>query len=226
MQTGFLVESGFAIFLAKYHKIRINTVRGVFNLKLFELLSENELEDDFEFVNAGENQMAFALMSDDDADDALARILWAKSQLDKNNEIIARKKKQLQLQLEDYEKRLNGKLETYQKYYSELLNDYLVKKLDNKKGTVKLLHGNARLKEPSVSTEFDDEKVLIQYLKDNNLYDKCISVKESVRKTDLKKLFQKDNSGSYFVDDSGNVVPGVHLNKEEGLQLAITPAKM
>lgn len=200
--------------------------RGGFFVKLFELLPEEDIEDDVNFVSGEKEQFGFNLETDDDADDAMARILWAKSEINKNNALIDKKKKELQKQLDDYEKRLNCKLENYGSYYSELLRTYMLKKFDNKKGTLKLFHGNVRLKEPSATTEFDDEKALLDYIKSNNLQSKCVTVKESVRKTDLKKLFDKDKSGLYFVDANGDIVPGVHINKDEELKISITPAKV
>ena len=96
--------------------------------------------------------------------------------------------------------------------------------MEGRKGSLKLFHGTASLKEDAGRTEVDDEEALIRWLK-NNGHEDCVSTKESVAKTNLKKTFKKDKSGHYFVDDHGDVIQGVHVDKEEGLLLKIAPPR-
>ena len=192
-------------------------------MHLVELMSDEELKQDVEDTN--EIEPVFVLNTEDDADECLSKILWAKKKLEENNKLIEKKKKQLDELLKNYEKSLNSKLENYRSIHEDLLREWMINRFGNTKKSAKLLHGTVRMKEDTGRTAVDDEGQLIGFIKANNLQDKCVTIKESVRKSDFKKLFEKDQSGHYFVDKAGNIIPGVHIDKSDDLQLSICPTK-
>lgn len=193
-------------------------------MELLELIDTDKMYEDIK-ENPSAAEKYERVHTDEEADDVLARVIWAQKKICENDELVKKKKEQLQKLLKDYEARLNGGLKTYLENQQVTLRNYLDEKLNGKKGTVKLLHGNIRLKEDNGKTMFDDENLVIQYLQNRNMEDACVSIKKTIRKTDFKKLFKKDPSGHYFVDEDGQVIHGVHIEKEDGLQLGITPAK-
>lgn len=181
-------------------------------LKNLDLMED---EDFLEEVN--DDSFIPMLKSDDEADDALAKIIWAKKKVEENNQKIKKKKEELEKMLGDYEKRLNKNLKSYIDYQSALLRGYLKDNKGNK--TLKLFHGNVRVRKPSESLTIDDENMLVNWLKEAG-YKDCIKVKEAISKTNLKKAFKKDPSGEYLIDDSGNVIHGVHFERgEETIQI-------
>lgn len=192
-------------------------------MHLIELMSDEELKQDVN--NTNEVASIFVLNSEDDADECLSKILWADKKLEENSRLIEKKKKQLDELLKDYENSLNSKLENYRSIQEDLLREWMISKFGNTKKSAKLLHGTVRMKEDAGRTAVDDEGQLIGFIKANDLQDKCVTVKETVRKSDFKKLFEKDPSGHYFVDKNGNIIPGVHIDKSDDLQLSIRPAK-
>lgn len=192
-------------------------------MHLIELMSDEELKQDVN--NTNEVAPIFVLNSEDDADECLSKILWADKKLEENSKLIEKKKKQLDELLKDYENSLNSKLENYRSIQEDLLREWMISKFGNTKKSAKLLHGTVRMKEDAGRTAVDDEGQLIGFIKANDLQDKCVTVKETVRKSDFKKLFEKDPSGHYFVDKNGNIIPGVHIDKSDDLQLSIRPAK-
>lgn len=192
-------------------------------MHLIELMSDEELKQDVNNIN--EVAPIFVLNSEDDADECLSKILWTDKKLEENSKLIEKKKKQLDELLKDYENSLNSKLENYRSIQEDLLREWMISKFGNTKKSAKLLHGTVRMKEDAGRTAVDDEGQLIGFIKANDLQDKCVTVKETVRKSDFKKLFEKDPSGHYFVDKNGNIIPGVHIDKSDDLQLSIRPAK-
>lgn len=192
-------------------------------MNLLEFMDEAELND---MMRADESAAPIenAINDDEEADEVLSKILWAKDKIEANKKLIEKKKEDIGRMLQDYERRLNGGYENYLDNLNIQLETYLRYKLNNKKGTLKLLHGNVRLKEDPGVTKFDDEAEVLRYLEDNALEEFCVTTKKSIRKTDFKKLFKKDDSGKYFTDNDGNIIHGVHIEKE-GLKLSITPAK-
>lgn len=192
-------------------------------MHLIELMSDEELKQDVN--NTNEVAPIFVLNSEDDADECLSKILWADKKLEENSKLIEKKKKQLDELLKDYENSLNSKLENYRSIQEDLLREWMISKFGNTKKSAKLLHGTVRMKKDAGRTAVDDEGQLIGFIKANDLQDKCVTVKETVRKSDFKKLFEKDPSGHYFVDKNGNIIPGVHIDKSDDLQLSIRPAK-
>lgn len=187
-------------------------------MKLIELMDEEEIRAG---IDATAERGVTAIHNDEEADEALSKMLWAKAKIEENNKIVKEKAEQLKAQLEDYRKRLNGGLEYYLENRQHDLEIYLNSKLQGRKGSLKLFHGTASLKEDPGRTTVDDEASLITWLKKNG-HAGCISTKESVSKTEVKKTFRKDPSGRYFLDEDGNVIEGVHIDKEEGLQLKIS----
>ncbi len=185
-----------------------------------ELMDEDEIMESI----AADEDRALAIQNDDEADEVLSQILWAKRKIEENNELVKRKAAELKLLLMNYEERLNGSLKHYAENRSKDLEAYATKKLENQKGSVKLFHGTVSMREDAGRTEVDDEESLIRWMKQTGHGD-CVTVKESLSKTALKKAFKKDPSGRYFVDEDGNIIQGVHIAKEEGLQLRITEAK-
>lgn len=186
-------------------------------MKLIELMEEEEIRACME----QEAESRYAIHNDDEADEVLAQMLWAKRKIEENKELVKKKAEILKAQLQDYEKRLNGGLEYYLEARQPELEAYLAKRLEGRKGSLKLFHGTASLKEDAGRTEVDDEEALIKWLKNNGHAD-CIATKESVAKTAVKKAFTKDKSGRYFLDEHGDVIQGIHIDKEEGLLLKIS----
>lgn len=191
-------------------------------MKLIELMEEDEIRERIE--RQAQADMPCVINNDEEADDTLAQMLWAKRKIEENKELVKKKAEQLKLQLQDYEKRLNGGLEMYLENRQHDLEAYLARKLDGCKGSLKLFHGTASLREDTGRTAVDDEAGLVKWLK-NHGHEDCISTKESVAKTNLKKAFKKDRTGKYFVDEHGDVIQGVHVDKEEGLMLKIAPPR-
>ena len=185
-------------------------------MKLIEFMDEDEIRSDID----RQAELPYIIHNDDEADNVLAQMLWARQKIEENKEKVKAKAEQLKLQLQDYEHRLNGGLEVYLDNRQHDLETYLNRKLEGRKGSLKLFHGTASLREDTGRTAVDDEAGLIKWLK-NNGHEDCISTKESVAKTNLKKTFKKDRTGRYFIDDHGDVIQGVHVDKEEGLQLKI-----
>lgn len=186
-------------------------------MKLIELMEEDEIRDQI----TRQVEMSYIIHNDDEADETLAQMLWAKRKIEENKALVKKKAEMLKAQLQDYERRLNGGLEVYLENRQHDLEAYLNSRLEGNKGSLKLFHGTASLKEDVGRTEVDDEEGLIKWLKQGGHAD-CVSVKESVSKTNLKKAFKKDRSGQYFVDEHGDVIQGVHVEKEAGLQLKIS----
>lgn len=189
-------------------------------MRLLELMDDEEI---MESIKTDEDR-ALAIHNDDEADEVLSQILWAKHKIEENNELVKQKAAELKLLLMNYEERLNGPLKHYAENRSKDLEAYATKKLENQKGSVKLFHGTVSMREDAGRTEVDDEEELIRWMKQTGHTD-CVTVKEALSKTALKKAFKKDPSGRYFVDENGDVIQGVHIAKEEGLQLRITEAK-
>lgn len=192
-------------------------------MHLIELMSDEELKQDVNDTN--DIGPVFSLDTEEDADECLSKILWANRKIEENNKLVEKKKKQLETLLKDYEDSLNKKLENYRSIHEDLLREWMINRFGNIKKSAKLLHGTVRMKEDTGRTAVDDEGQLIDFIKANNLQDKCVTIKESVRKSDFKKLFEKDQSGHYFVDKAGNIIPGIHIDKSDDLQLSIRPAK-
>lgn len=186
-------------------------------MKLIELMDEDEIRAGIDAAT----ERGLKIHNDDEADEAIAQMIWAKKKIEENKELVKKKAEQLKLQLQDYERRLNGGLEYYLENRQKDLEAYLNGKLQGHKGSLKLFHGTASLKEDPGRTAVDDEDELIKWLKANG-HAGCIATKESVSKTEIKKAFKKDASGRYFIDDDGNIIQGVHIDKEEGLQLKLT----
>ena len=190
-------------------------------MKLIELMEEDEIRDRIE----RQAEMPYAIHNDDEADETLAQMLWAKRKIEENKELVKKKAEMLKAQLQDYEKRLNGGLEYYIEARQPELEAYLAKRLEGRKGSLKLFHGTASLKEDAGRTAVDDEEMLIKWLK-NHGHEDCIATKESVAKTAVKKAFTKDKSGHYFLDEHGDVIQGIHIDKEEGLLLKISEPRL
>ena len=189
-----------------------------------------EVDNLGETIEAGEKPLALRLKDNNEADECLGRILWAQETIAKNDELVKEKKAQLLAQLEDYDRRLSGRLRNYLAYQQAILKAYLYAHFgkdengSQKTGTLPLFNGNVRLKAPSESLVVDDEDAAVKWLKENGFNDAVI-IKESVKKSDAKKLFKRDESGRYLLDKEGNVIHGMHIDKEDGLQLAITAPK-
>lgn len=186
-------------------------------MKLIELMDEDEIRAGIDTAT----ERGLKIHNDDEADEVIAQMIWAKKKIEDNKALVKKKAEQLKLQLQDYERRLNGGLEYYLENRQKDLEAYLNDKLQGHKGSLKLFHGTASLKEDPGRTAVDDEDSLIKWLKANG-HAGCIATKESVSKTEIKKAFKKDASGRYFVDGDGNIIQGIHVDKEEGLQLKLT----
>ena len=184
---------------------------------LLDFMSEKETEK----VVSTEEVVIPAFEDDDAADDALAKVLWAKAKMEENDKLIKAKKAELKEMLEDYEERLNGRLRNFVEYRTEQLKTYAMNKLKGKKGAYPLLHGNVQLKEDVGSVEIEDDAELIKYLRESELFGQCAEDKVAINKTKLRSLLSKDESGHYFVDGNGNVIHGVHIEKKDGLQVSI-----
>lgn len=192
-------------------------------MNLLELMSDEEIQAEIE---QDKNSFTVKKLTEDEADEILSKIIWADKKIKENEEKIKRKKKELENNLDMYARRLNGSLIEYTNYQKTLLKGYLEEQLGNKKGTLKLFHGNIRLKNPteSVVVDSDSEKNLVKYLTEKK-YTDCLSTKTSVLKTGIKNRFKKDPSGIYFMDGE-DIVQGVRIQKSsEGLEFAYTPAK-
>lgn len=185
----------------------------------------NEVDSMGEKVESGEQICAIKLKDDNEADDCLGRILWAQQKLADNEALVKAQKERLMAQLMDYEHRLNNRLRNYMAYQKDLLKEYLESKFgEGKTGTLPLFNGNAQLKKPSESLAIDDEETVVSWLKANG-FNNAINTKETVKKTEAKKLFKKDKSGQFLVDGDGNVIQGMHIEKADGPQLAVSAPK-
>lgn len=184
-------------------------------MKILDFVDDDELMEEVK-----DNSFIPMLKTEDEADEALAKIIWARKKIAGNEVKVKKKKEELQKLLADYEKRLNKSLESYLSYQSSLLKGY-IESQDSK--TLKLFHGNVRIKKPAESLSIDDENSLLLWLKETGCKS-CIKTKETISKTELKKTFKKDPSGDFLVDSAGNVIHGAHFERgEESLQ--ITEAK-
>lgn len=188
---------------------------------LLEVMSDKDIEKQV----VSEETIIPAFDNDDDADEALAKVLWAKNKIEENEKLVKAKKAELMEALADYEQRLNNGLRNFVAYRSEQLRTYALSKLKGKKGTYPLFHGGIQLKEDAGSVEIEDEAVLIEYLKRSGLFEQCVKVEPKVNKTKFKGLFEKDESGHYFKGKDGSIIQGVHIDKKDGLQVNLTKPK-
>lgn len=187
---------------------------------------KNEVDSFGEQVESGEQVLRPALKNNDEADDCLGRILWAQEKLAENEATVKARKEQLLAQLTDYEHRLNNRLRSYLSYQQEMLKEYLVAHFgEGETGTLPLFNGNAQLKKPSESLAIDNEDAVVAWLKANG-FESAINTKETVKKTEAKKLFKKDGSGQYLVDGDGNIIQGLHIEKADGPQLVVSAPKV
>lgn len=192
-------------------------------MNIVDLMEDKDLMKEVDECNESKDDSTL-IHSDDEADEVLGRIIWARKKLDNAEKVYKKKEVMLKEQLDNYKHRLMDGLKSYEEYQSATLQDYLARKFNNKKGSVKLLHGNARLSEHPESVVIDDEEALMKYIAEHKLK-ACVKVKAVPQKTLIKKALQKDNSGHYFVNGE-DIVPGVHIEKEPGFKLGITPAKV
>ena len=190
-------------------------------MNLIELMEDEEIRD--RVTSKAEENVV--IHNDDEADEVLAQMIWATEKIAGNKALVKKKAQQLKEALVTYEKRLNGSLERYLENRQRDLEMYLNSRLDGGKGSIKLFHGTVSMREDTGRTVIDDEDAVIQYLKSSG-HENCITVKESVSRTALKKAFRKDPSGRCFLDEDGNILQGAHIDKEEGLHAAIRPAKI
>jgi hypothetical protein len=186
---------------------------------LLDLMSDKEAE---KTVMAEENIIP-VFADDSAADDAFAKVLWAKAKIEENEKLVKAKKAELKELLDDYDQRLNGKLRSFVEYRTEQLKTYAFQKLKGKKGSYPLLHGNVQLKEDIGTVELDaeNEAELIKYLRVNGIFDKCAEDKVVINKTKLRSALTTDKSGHNFVDAEGNIIHGAHINKKDGLQVTL-----
>ncbi len=184
---------------------------------LLELMSETDAEKSV----LAEETIVPIFEDDSAADDAFAKVLWAKAKIEEHEKLVKAKKAELKEMLDDYEQRLNGRLRSFVKYRTEQLKAYALQKLKGKKGSYPLLHGNIQLKEDGGTVEIENEEELVKYLCASGIFEQCAENKVVVNKTKLRSLLQKDESGHNFVDGEGNIIHGVHINKKDGLQVTL-----
>ena len=190
---------------------------------LLDLMSENEAEKS---VLAEENSVP-AFADDNAADDAFAKVLWAKAKIEENEKLVKAKKAELKEMLDDYDQRLNGRLRNFVEYRTEQLKAYALQKLKGKKGSYPLFHGSVQLKEDVGTVEIDSENEaeLIKYLRANGIFDQCAEDKVVINKTKLRSVLAKDKSGHNFVDAEGNIIHGAHIEKKDGLQVTLAKSR-
>ena len=173
-----------------------------------------------------EDVSSFTISNEEEAEDVMGKVAWAIRTIDQNNEKVSMKKTLYDNQLEEYRHRLNAGLESYLEYGRSRLEDYARRTLKDKKGTVKLMHGNLRLATPTVTYNYNDEDALLQWLIDNKK-DKCIRTKKSIDKVTFKKEFTEinDQGTELLAADNAGVkqaIPGIRLEKEDGLAFKMT----
>lgn len=195
----------------------------------FDLLPEVEKLEEAE--NSVEAPFYQSIVTEAEADEALAKLIWAKKKIEEADEKIKAKKQQLQEQLQEYERRLKSNIENYASLQSDLLYAYLENKLKDrdgnvKKGSIKLFNGTIGLKEPrgSVVIEKGKENNLVELLKQLGK-SQCINIKETVYKDEISKTFKLDPSGHYFMTDNGDIIQGIEYQKPDKLQLSVTKPK-
>lgn len=187
-------------------------------MNLLELMTDEEIDKEVR----SESEVSVPINTEAEADRTMGKIIWAKNKKKENDEKIKAKKAELMEQLALYERRLNGPLESYIEHQELMLQAYCNNVLKGKKGSVPLFYGNARLTYDRGSVVFDDEEAVLNFLRQNQMAKDCVTLKASIRKTDFRKLFTEDASGHYFHDSEGNIIKGVHIDKKDGLQLALT----
>lgn len=94
-------------------------------MKLIELMDEDEIRAGIDAAT----ERGLKIHNDDEADEVIAQMIWAKKKIEDNRALVKKKAEQLKLQLQDYERRLNGGLEYYLENRQKDLEAYLNDKL-------------------------------------------------------------------------------------------------
>lgn len=193
----------------------------------FSLILDED-EADAVVKNNLENNDAFQggqLIDDVEADNAMETLLWAQNLIDENNSKVENRKKQLLEQLEDWRHRLNNRLEYVVEKKNSQLFEYAKKQLQNKKGAIKLFHGNLKLANPRPKVDYIDEKALTEWLKKHEKTD-CYKEELKLNKVIFKSSFKLDNSGSRYVYEDEmthekEFLPGVEVTTSQDLDFSI-----
>ena len=151
------------------------------------------------------------IVSEDEADDILGKVNWAKAKLQENSEKVARKKEAMLQRLDDYEHELNDSLENYISWQESRLEAFARNQLKNRKGSVKLLNGSIQLKKPTIKYDYTNVEDTIKWLKAHG-FNECIRVKEELDKTSLKSKFADTNEAVTSMVYNGETIPGVTLS--------------
>lgn len=101
------------------------------------------------------------------------------------------------------------------KFFESLIMQYALKqrKKDNNFRKETTPYGNVLFRKQQPMYEYKDEQATLEWLKQNKKTD-LINVKESVKKTEVKKAFQRHHD--VLIDnETGEVVPGVSVEERE-----------
>lgn len=100
-------------------------------------------------------------------------------------------------------------------YFEMLIKQYALKQRDNNDKFKKesTPYGSVAFRKQQPAYEYKDEQATLEWLKQNKKTD-LINVKESVKKTEIKKTFKRHND--VLIDnETGEVVPGVSVVERE-----------
>lgn len=181
---------------------------------LTDVLNFVEKQEDIDFqksanLDTEEKRRAFTIETDEQADRVMSWLLNRQMQVRKNSEAAKEARERLMSHVDQWEHSMNSSLIASCQYFTTLLEVYTTKKLENKKGSIKLLNGTLKLSQPKAKIEYDEEKT-IKWLRDNGLETYIKPGVESLNKADFKKVCEEDKQKNCYLFD-GKPVDGISL---------------
>lgn len=145
-----------------------------------------------------ETQQRFTIDTKDQAIWAMKKIAQAKKSQDENTQAG----KTEILRIYDWIDKENQQIQTSINFFEALLREYFfkIKEADPKLKTIKLPHGELRVRSQQPDYQIDDT-LLIPWAKDN--LPEAVQVKESILKTPIKN----------YIKETGEILPGVTIEQ-------------
>lgn len=158
---------------------------------LQNVLNYVEQQEDVEFKNStdlstDEKRKTFSIETDEQADRVLAWYRQRQVSIINNTEAANAARERLNSHVDKWEHDMNTSLIASCNFFQSLLETFANKKLEGKKGKVKLLNGTLKLAQPKPKIEYDELKT-IQWLKDNGLANYVKDGEPILDKVELKK---------------------------------------
>lgn len=147
---------------------------------------------------------AFQITSDEEADRIIFRLNQCQQHINECKEAADKMSEKISKSIEEWYKK-NTVGDAFKiTQYTQAIQTYLQSKFKNNKGSLKLLHGTARISIPKDKIVYDKD-LCLKYLQEHKL-DKYISYKADINKMALKKDASKVTNGLAI---NGEMVPGI-----------------